>query len=121
MTVGVTPAFVDVGSGDAVGGGEGDEVGREDGRAGVVLVVEGLLPLADHAEEAVVDDGDVDGDPSCWMVESSAAVIWKPPSPAMTQTSFSGQAALAPMAAGSAKPMVPRPPEVMRERRASWR
>ena len=53
------------------------------------------------------------------MVESSAAVIWKPPSPAMTQTSFSGQAILAPMAAGSAKPMVPRPPEVMSERGAS--
>ncbi len=50
---------------------------------------------------------------SCTMVESSEAVIWKPPSPAMTQTSFSGQANLAPMAAGSAKPMVPRPPEVM--------
>ena len=31
-------------------------------RGGVVLVVEGLLPLADHAEEAVVDDGDVDGE-----------------------------------------------------------
>ena len=28
----------------------------------------------------------------------------------MTQTSFSGQATFAPMAAGSAKPMVPRPP-----------
>ena len=38
--------------------------------------------------------------PSCTMVESSAAVIWKPPSPAMTQTSLSGQAVFAPMAAG---------------------
>src|SRR5208283_487692 len=55
-------ALFDVRAGDAVGGGEGDEVRREDGRAGVVLVVEDLLPLADHAEEAVVDDGDVDGD-----------------------------------------------------------
>ncbi len=54
-------ALGDVGTGDAVGGGQHDEVGREDGAGGVVLVVEGLLPLADHAEEAVVDDGDVDG------------------------------------------------------------
>ena len=62
VTVGMTSARLrDVGAGDAVGGGEDDEVGREDGRRGVVLVVEGLLPLADHAEEAVVDDGDVDG------------------------------------------------------------
>src|ERR1700730_18258406 len=53
--------FADVGSGDAVGGGEGYEVGAEDGRGGVVLVVEGLLPLSDRAEEAVVDDGNVDG------------------------------------------------------------
>ena len=53
-------ALVDGCAVDAVGGGEQDEVGREDGRGGVVLVVEGLLPLADHAEEAVVDDGDVD-------------------------------------------------------------
>ena len=26
------------------------------------MSVEGFLPLADHAEEAVVDDGDVEGD-----------------------------------------------------------
>ena len=45
-----------------MGCGEHDEVGREDGGGGVVLLVEGLLPLADHAEEAVVDDGDVDGE-----------------------------------------------------------
>src|SRR5438270_6285551 len=53
-------AFGDVRAGDAVSGGESDEIGREDRRLGVILVVEGLLPLADHAEEAVVDDGDVD-------------------------------------------------------------
>ena len=46
--------------------------------------------------------------------ELGQAVIWKPPSPATTQTSSSGRAILAPMAAGRAKPMVPRPPEVIR-------
>ena len=55
-------ALGDVGAGDAVSFGQLDEVGAEDGGGGVVLIVEGLLPLADHAEEAVVDDGDVDGE-----------------------------------------------------------
>src|ERR1700722_7818123 len=50
----------DGGTGNAVRVGELDEVGAEDGRGGVVLVVDELLPLAHHAEEAVVDDGDVD-------------------------------------------------------------
>ena len=54
--------------------------------------------------------------PSCTAVASSHIVIWKPPSPTTTQTSFSGHAILAPMAAGSAKPIVPRPPEVMSDR-----
>jgi hypothetical protein len=54
--------------------------------------------------------------PSCSAVASSQEVIWKPPSPTTTHTSLSGQANLAPMAAGSAKPIVPRPPEVMSER-----
>jgi hypothetical protein len=38
----------------------------------------------------------------------------------MTQTSASGRAIFAPIAAGNAKPMVPRPPEVMRDRGSSW-
>src|SRR5450432_1273481 len=42
------------------GTGKLDEVGAQDGRAGVILLVEKLLPLPHHAEEAVVDDGDVD-------------------------------------------------------------
>ena len=54
--------------------------------------------------------------PSCAMVASSAIVIWKPPSPTTTHTSASGRAILAPIAAGSAKPIVPRPPDVMSER-----
>ena len=47
--------------------------------------------------------------------------IWMPPSPATTQISASGRANLAPMAAGSAKPMVPRPPEVISVRGVVWR
>ena len=54
------------------------------------------------------------------IVASSGIVIWKPPSPATTQTSFSGHAIFAPMAAGSANPIVPRPPEVISERGSSW-
>ena len=56
---------------------------------------------------------------SCAIVASSGIVIWKPPSPATTQTSLSGQAIFAPMAAGSAKPIVPRPPDVISERGSS--
>src|SRR5712692_5574500 len=43
--------------------------------------------------------------------DSSCAVITKPPSPATHHTGSSGRANLAPMAAGSANPMVPEPPE----------
>ena len=57
--------------------------------------------------------------PSCAAVDSSACVIWKPPSPTMAHTSASGRAILAPIAAGSAKPIVPRPPEVISERGVS--
>ena len=45
-------------------------------------------------------------------VTSSWAVIWKQPSPSTAQTSRSGRPTLAPMAAGTEKPMVPRPPEL---------
>ena len=55
------------------------------------------------------------------IVASSHIVIWKPPSPAITQTSSSGRPTLAPTAAGSANPIVPRPPEVMSDRGSSWR
>ena len=50
---------------------------------------------------------------SCTIVCSSAWVIWKPPSPTIAHTSRSGHAILAPIAAGTPKPIVPRPPEVM--------
>jgi hypothetical protein len=49
---------------------------------------------------------------SCTMVASSHMVIWKPPSPTTTQTSASGLANFAPIAAGRANPIVPNPPEV---------
>ncbi len=52
------------------------------------------------------------GMPSERAVTSSWAVIWKQPSPSMHQTTRSGRPALAPMAAGTPKPMVPAPPEL---------
>ena len=45
-------------------------------------------------------------------VTSSWAVIWKQPSPSTAQTILSGRPTLAPMDEGTAKPMVPRPPEL---------
>src|SRR5271155_5003066 len=47
-------------AGDAVSVGELDEVGADEWRGFVVALVEKFLPLTDHAEVAVVDDGDVD-------------------------------------------------------------
>ncbi len=40
-------------------------------------------------------------------------VIWKQPSPSIAQTVRSGMPTLAPIAAGTAKPIVPRPPELI--------
>src|ERR687890_18035 len=51
--------------------------------------------------------------PNSLIVASSWMFIWIPPSPAMTQTGSSGYAKATPIAAGSAKPIVPRPPLVM--------
>ena len=53
------------------------------------------------------------GIPSVRAVTSSWAVIWKQPSPSMHQTVRSGRPTLAPMAAGTPKPMVPAPPELI--------
>ncbi len=47
------------------------------------------------------------------QVASSWLVIWKQPSPSIAQTVRSGSAVLAPIAAGTEKPMVPRPPELI--------
>src|SRR5829696_703696 len=47
----------------AVGGGEPLVVRPRDGRLGVAAVVEELLPLAHHAEVAVVEDGHLDVEP----------------------------------------------------------
>ena len=52
------------------------------------------------------------GMPSIAQVASSWLVIWKQPSPSMAHTTASGRAILAPIAAGTAKPIVPSPPEL---------
>ena len=44
-------------------------------------------------------------------VTSSWAVIWKQPSPSIAHTVLSGRPTLAPIAAGTEKPIVPSPPE----------
>ena len=46
-------------------------------------------------------------------VASSCAVIWKQPSPSIAITRRSGMPAAAPSAAGTANPIVPRPPELI--------
>lgn len=51
------------------------------------------------------------GMPSSAQVTSSWFVIWKQPSPSIAQTVASGRATLAPIAAGTEYPIVPRPPE----------
>src|SRR6516164_6453684 len=48
---------------DPIGLGDLREVGIYQRCGGIVAFVEELLPLADHAEIPVVDDGDVDFDP----------------------------------------------------------
>ena len=58
------------------------------------------------------------GMPSCAQVASSCAFICTEPSPATQQTSWSGQPTAAPIAAGSPKPIVPRPPELIQRRGA---
>ena len=50
------------------------------------------------------------------QVASSWAVIWKQPSPSMATTSSPGLPTCAPIAAGTAKPIVPRPPELIQLR-----
>ena len=47
------------------------------------------------------------------QVASSWLVIWKQPSPSIAQTVASGRPTFAPIAAGTAKPIVPRPPELI--------
>src|SRR5438105_2231332 len=51
--------------------------------------------------------------PSCTIVAIWAMFIWNPPSPEIAHTGSSGRASRTPMAAGTAKPIAPRPPEVM--------
>ena len=53
------------------------------------------------------------GMPSIAQVVSSWLVIWKQPSPSTAHTNASGRPTFAPIAAGTAKPIVPRPPELI--------
>ena len=82
----------------------------------LVAGVERVLPLAHHAEVVVVDDRELDRQ-LVLDAESPALaiVIWKPPSPQIAQTVSCGRANCAPIAAGTSKPIVPRPPEVTNE------
>ena len=50
------------------------------------------------------------------QVASSCAVIWKQPSPSIATTSSPGRPTCAPIAAGTAKPIVPAPPELIQLR-----
>ena len=50
---------------------------------------------------------------SALAVTSSCAVIWKQPSPSTAHTIRSGMPTFAPIAAGTAKPIVPSPPELI--------
>src|SRR4051812_50044575 len=56
------------------------------------------------------------GMPFSVQVASSCAFIWMDPSPVIRQVVTSGQATAAPIAAGSPKPIVPRPPELIQRR-----
>ncbi len=56
------------------------------------------------------------GMPSVAAVIISCSVIWKQPSPSMAHTVSSGMPVWAPMAAGTANPIVPRPPELIHVR-----
>ena len=53
------------------------------------------------------------------QVANSCIVIWKPPSPQIDQTRSFGFPNWAPIAAGTSKPIVPSPPEVMKLARLS--
>ena len=56
------------------------------------------------------------------QVASSWLVIWKHPSPSMDHTVVSGRPTFAPIAAGTEKPIVPRPPELIHLRGwAKWK
>ena len=56
------------------------------------------------------------GSPNRFTVASSWIFIWKPPSPEIETTFLFGLPNCTPMAAGKAKPIAPKPPEVMKDR-----
>ncbi len=91
---------------------DADGAVRSEVGVGVALFVEECLPLTHHAEVAVVDEGNLDRDTfegtGCEFLigHLEAAVA------SIAHTSVSGMPILAPMAAGTAYPMVPSPPEL---------
>ena len=114
--IGNLAARADGGTPDAVRSSQLLNVRSGDRRRRISALVKELLPLPHHAEVAVVMTAIFTSISSCTIVASSHSVIWKPPSPTITHTSASGRPTFAPMAAGRANPIVPRPPDVMSER-----
>ena len=53
---------------------------------------------------------------NCLAVASSWMFIWNEPSPVSSTDGTSGMATAAPIAAGSPKPIVPSPPELIQRR-----
>ena len=101
----------------AVGLGDQAEVRIvvEDGAA-VVAVEEEFLPLADHAEAAIVENENLDGQLQLGQKAQFLDSHLEAAVAAEQDRRAVGCGAEAPMAAGRPKPIVPRPPEVMKER-----
>ena len=124
MHVGQLPLVRDAHAGGAVGLGQLDPVGaRAHVDRAVAAVPEQLLPLADHAEVAVVHDEDLDRDVlghagrELLDVHRDRAVAGD-----ADHAARPGSATFAPIAAGRPKPIVPRPPELIHLRGPSkWK
>ena len=82
----------------------------------VALVPEQLLPLADHAQVAVVDDEHLDVDALGRARAQLLHVHLHRAVAGDADDGLVGQPTLAPMAAGRPKPIVPRPPDWIQRR-----
>lgn len=95
-----------------VAAGDQPEIGVFQLGERIAAVVEKLLPLADHAQKRVVQQDDLHGH---LRLEDRAQLLngHLQTAVAHEKAHFAvGGAQLAPMAAGSPKPIVPSPPEV---------